>query len=102
MNKKHSHMQQDSMPWSIGMMLPTMKITSMKSWFIARSREGALKKRQVQHLFTAYAKAAGISGRSVYALRHSIAVHLLEVGRGIEYVADHPGVRTHLLKSPLL
>jgi site-specific recombinase XerD len=45
----------------------------------------------VQQLFTDYAEAAGIKARSVHALRHSMAVHLLEAGRGIEYVADHLG-----------
>jgi site-specific recombinase XerD len=45
----------------------------------------------VQQLFTKYADAAGIKARSVHALRHSMAVHLLEAGRGIEYVADHLG-----------
>ena len=52
-----------------------------------------MKKRQIQNLFNQYAKAAGISGRSVHSLRHSIAVHLLDAGRGIEYVADHLGHR---------
>ena len=56
-------------------------------------REGPVKKRMIQHLFGRYAEAAGISGRSVHALRHSIAVHLLDAGRGIEYVADHLGHR---------
>ncbi len=50
-----------------------------------------MKKRQVQHLFGKYAEASGIKERSIHALRHSIAVHLLEAGRGIEYVADHLG-----------
>jgi integrase/recombinase XerD len=54
-------------------------------------REGPLKKRMVQHLFKKYAATAGIDGRSIHALRHSIAVHLLDAGRGIEYVADHLG-----------
>jgi len=54
-------------------------------------RQGALKKRQIQQLFTDYAKKAGIKGRSIHSLRHSIAVHLLEAGQGIEYVADHLG-----------
>lgn len=31
------------------------------------------------------------TGRSVHGLRHSIAVHLLDAGRGIECVADHLG-----------
>ena len=53
--------------------------------------QGPLQKRQVQQLFNDYTKAAGIEGRSVHALRHSMAVHLLEAGRGIEYVADHLG-----------
>jgi integrase/recombinase XerD len=54
-------------------------------------RKGPLQKRQVQQLFTDYTKAAGIQARSVHALRHAMAVHLLEAGRGIEYVADHLG-----------
>ena len=54
-------------------------------------RQGPLKKRQIQTLFTEYAKKTGIKGRSVHGLRHSIAVHLLEAGQGIEYVADHLG-----------
>src|SRR2546427_4379298 len=52
-------------------------------------RQGPLKKRQIQTLFTNYTKKAGIKGRSVHGLRHSIAVQLLEAGYGIEYVADH-------------
>ena len=56
-------------------------------------REGPLKKRQIQNLFNEYARKAGIKGRSVHCLRHSIAVHLLEAGRGIEYIADHLGHR---------
>jgi site-specific recombinase XerD len=52
--------------------------------------EGPLKKRQVQDLLK-YAKAASIQERSGHVLRHSMAVHLLEAGRGIEYVADHLG-----------
>jgi len=31
--------------------------------------------------------------RNIHTLRHSIAVHLLEAGRGIVYVADHLGHR---------
>jgi integrase/recombinase XerD len=61
--------------------------------YLFTGREGALKKRQVQNLFTEYAQRAGITGQSIHALRHSIAVHLLEAGRGIEYVADHLGHR---------
>jgi len=59
--------------------------------YLFTGREGPLKKRMVQKLFGDYATKAGIQGRSVHALRHSIAVHLLEAGRGIEYVADHLG-----------
>jgi integrase len=59
--------------------------------YLFTGRKGPLQKRQVQKLFTDYAKAAGIKERSVRALRHSMAVHLLEAGRGIEYVADHLG-----------
>ncbi len=59
--------------------------------YLFTGREGPMKKRMIQHLFDRYAEASGISGRSVHSLRHSIAVHLLDVGRGIEYVADHLG-----------
>src|SRR5437016_3684110 len=54
------------------------------SSYLFIGREGPLKKRMVQRLFLKYAAAAGIEGRSVHALRHSIAVHLLDAGRGIE------------------
>jgi integrase len=53
--------------------------------------QGALQRRQVQKLFTDYAREAGIQARSVHALRHSMAVYLLEAGRNIGYVADHLG-----------
>jgi integrase/recombinase XerD len=59
--------------------------------YLFTGRKGPLQKRQVQQLFTDYATAAGIKERSVHALRHAMAVHLLEAGRGIEYVADHLG-----------
>jgi site-specific recombinase XerD len=59
--------------------------------YLFTGREGPLKKRMVQQLFAGYAEKVGIEGRSVHALRHSIAVHLLEAGRGIEYVADRLG-----------
>jgi integrase len=59
--------------------------------YLFTGRQGALKKRQIQQLFTTYVKKAGIKGRSIHSLRHSIAVHLLEAGQGIEYVADHLG-----------
>jgi integrase len=59
--------------------------------YLFTGREGPLKKRMVQKLFVDYTEKAGITGRSVHALRHSIAVHLLEAGRGLEYVADHLG-----------
>ena len=36
---------------------------------------------------------AGRSTSNLHTLRHAIAVHLLEAGRGIEYVADHLGHR---------
>lgn len=49
--------------------------------YLFTGREGPLKKRQVQNLFARYAEAAGIKGRSVHSLRHSIAVHLLDAGQ---------------------
>jgi integrase/recombinase XerD len=59
--------------------------------YLFTGQKGPLQKRQAQHLFYGYAHAAGITGKSVHALRHSMAVHLLEARRNIEYVADHLG-----------
>jgi integrase/recombinase XerD len=70
-----------------------LRVRSSAGPYLFTGREGPLKKRQIQNLFHDYAKAAGISGRSVHSLRHSIAVHLLDAGQGIEYVADHLGHR---------
>jgi integrase/recombinase XerD len=61
------------------------------SHWLFTGRQGTLKKRQIQTLFANYAKKAGIKGCSIHSLHHSIAVHLLEAGQGIEYVADHLG-----------
>ena len=36
-------------------------------------------------------RSASSKERSVHALRHAMAVHRLEAGCGIEYVADHLG-----------
>src|SRR5215216_4296758 len=68
-----------------------LRVRSDAGPYLFTGREGPLKKRMVQKLFADYARTAGIKERSVHALRHSIAVHLLEAGRGIEYVADHLG-----------
>jgi site-specific recombinase XerD len=61
--------------------------------YLFTGRQSALQKRQIQHLFSTYAHKAGLSTSNLHTLRHSIAVHLLEAGRGIEYVADHLGHR---------
>jgi integrase len=70
-----------------------LRVRNSAGPYLFTGREGPLKKRQIQNLFQHYAKAAGLSGCSVHSLRHSIAVHLLDAGRGIEYVADHLGHR---------
>jgi len=53
---------------------------------------GALRKRQIQSLFTRYREAAGISRTATaHSLRHSIATHLLDAGVSLEFVQDHLG-----------
>ncbi|HSX82765.1 MAG TPA: tyrosine-type recombinase/integrase [Candidatus Saccharimonadia bacterium] len=61
--------------------------------YLFTGRQGALQKRQIQNLFNNYAYAAGLTTRNIHTLRHSIAVHLREAGRGIAYGADHLGHR---------
>lgn len=70
-----------------------LRVRTDSTNYLFTGREGPLKKRQIQNLFNEYAEKVDIKGRSVHCLRHSIAVHLLEAGRGIEYVADHLGHR---------
>ncbi len=65
--------------------------------YLFTGRTGPLQKRQVQQLFNEYAEVAGSQARSVHALRHAIAVHLLEAGRNIEYVAAPLHSRPHTL-----
>lgn len=55
-------------------------------------RQGALKKRQIQALFTRYRDRAGLARRyTCHSLRHSIATHLLDAGLPMEFVQDHLG-----------
>jgi integrase len=59
------------------------------------SNQQGLTVLRVQQLFKRYAKAAGLP-RSVasHSLRHSCAVHALEAGFSLEYVADLLGHRS--------
>ncbi len=55
-------------------------------------RQGRLKNRRIQQLFSRYIHEANLkNGYSVHALRHSIAVHILDAGQPIEVVQDHLG-----------
>lgn len=55
-------------------------------------KQGKLKTRRIQQLFTLYAKKAKLkNGYTVHSLRHSIATHLLDDGQPIEFVQDHLG-----------
>ncbi len=52
------------------------------------------------HPFVKYARAASIKGHPFYGPRRSIAVHLLDAGRGIVYVADYLGHRNRTGSTP--
>jgi integrase len=55
-------------------------------------REGTVGYKRISQLFKQYAKKAKIRPEfSIHCLRHSIAVHLLEAGHGVEFVQDHLG-----------
>ena len=55
-------------------------------------REGTVGYKRIAQLFKEYAKKAKIPAEySVHSLRHSIAVHLLDAGHGVEFVQDHLG-----------
>lgn len=62
------------------------------------TNQHGLRVLQVQRLFKRYAKAAGLPTTvASHTLRHSIAVHSLEEGFGLEYVADllgHTSIRS--------
>ncbi len=68
--------------------------------FVGResNNQHGLRVLQVQRLFKRYAAAAQLpAGVASHALRHSIAVHSLEEGFGLEYVADllgHTSIRS--------
>jgi site-specific recombinase XerD len=62
------------------------------------SNQRGLTVLRVQQLFKAYAETAGLPPSvASHSLRHSIAVHSLEEGFGLEYVADllgHTSIRS--------
>jgi len=62
--------------------------------YLFTGRKGPLQKHQVQQFFTDYTKIADIKAHSAHALRHSMAVYLLEAGSGIEYVSDTWAIST--------
>ena len=59
-------------------------------------RQGRLKRRQIQNPFRRYATQAALppNRRHVHALRHSVAVHVLDAGEDIDFARDHLGHRS--------
>lgn len=68
-----------------------LKVRIPRGLALFTGRQGPLKRRMIEHLFSKYAATAGVSVRNVHALRHSIAVHVLDSGRDLEDVQDHLG-----------
>jgi site-specific recombinase XerD len=79
-----------------------MRRRSDKGQFLFTGRESnnqhGLRVLQIQRLFKRYAETAGLPATvASHSLRHSIAVHSLEEGFGLEYVADllgHTSIRS--------
>ena len=61
-----------------------------------RRSSGTLKRRQIQNPFRRYATQAALppNRRHVHALRHSVAVHVLDAGEDIDFARDHLGHRS--------
>lgn len=59
-------------------------------------RQGRVKKRRIQELFSQYAREAALPEnlRHVHVLRHSAAVHVLDSGEDIDFLRDHLGHRS--------
>ena len=76
-----------------------LRVRTARGPFLFTGRESdnqrGLRVLQVQRLFKHYAAQAGLSAAvASHALRHSIAVHALEEGFGLEQVADLLGHRS--------
>jgi integrase len=57
-------------------------------------RQGPLRRRRVQQLFSRYAEAAQLPEKATcHSLRHAIATHLLDAGESLEFVKEHLGHR---------
>lgn len=57
-----------------------LRVRIPKGLALFTGRQGPLKRRTIQYLFSKYAQEANLPFRNVHALRHSIAIHTLDRG----------------------
>jgi integrase/recombinase XerD len=100
---KHGDAKEYPLPRSLAPLLRrSLRQADPDCPFLFTGRESdnqhGLQVLQVQRLFKRYAAAAGLAPTvASHSLRHSIAVHALEEGFGLEYVADllgHTSIRS--------
>jgi integrase/recombinase XerC len=85
--KRRDHVRDQPVPAFVMARLALLGGARNEPLFRTR-KGGALTVRALQHLWTLYARMAGIRGRTLYSLRHTYATRILESGGSAVAVRD--------------